>query len=587
MSDRPRISERLAASRVEGASRRIVVVVLAIVLFGWVFLYRFNTLGGALGGFDNDHFLYYALAKQVQAGEQPLRDFEDAMHGAWPSLTYELSVAAQRLFGNNLRSEALLTVGGVALGTALAFVAASAIAPWPWAFTAALFAALLTPKLYGYPKVLVTAVASLLIITASGFPTWRRVAAMSVWTAIAFLFRHDLAVYCAVGCVALIALAGAAPWRRRVERIGGYVLITALLLAPSLWWVQRYEGVTQYVRNGLAMSRHEYQRTLIRWPRIVVDGVSSPLALFDRDENAEAWIYYVFLALPLAVIAMNARQLRPTGGRVWSAAEATARPRRSASREGRLSRPAGDSTAPLIALSLMTIVLWYWFLRGNLAGRFGELGPPIAVLWAWLLAQAATPRRPWPLTALTVAAAASVFAVTFVGTWRLSSVTSELRTARLLEPLDVIARTQRASQDLAAMPRSLREAEAADRMQASDYLHRCTRPADRVIAIGYYPDVPAFSERLFAGGRVTYVAGYYPDERYLRRTIARLDSQSVPIVLAGTEFDDAPLRPLADYVRAHYDEIGVVTIIEGSLRVWTRRGRSGTPSGPNGLPCFG
>jgi hypothetical protein len=559
MSDRRHISERLAPSPVEGIPRPVVVVVVAILLFGWVFLYRFNTLGGAFGGFDNDHFLYFALAKQVQAGEQPLRDFQDAMHGAWPSLTYELSVAAQQLFGDNLRSEALLTVGGVALGAALAFVAASAIAPWPWAFTTALFAALLTPKLYAYPKVVVTAVASLLLITGRGFPTWRRVAAMSVWTAVAFLLRHDYAVYCAVGFVAVIALAGAAPWPGRMARAGGYVLITALLLAPSLSWVQRYEGLAQYLRNGLAMSQHEYQRTLIRWPRIVGDGVSSPLALFDRDENAEAWIYYVFIAVPVVVIALNARRIRQ----------------------------AGDSAAPLIALSLMTIALWYWFLRGNLAGRFGEMGPPIAVLWAWLLARAAAPGRPWLPTVLTASAVVAVFAVTVAGTWRLSSVTSELRTARLLEPQDVIARTHRASQDLSGMPRSLREAEAADRMQASDYLHRCTRPADRVIAIGYYPDVPAFSERLFAGGRVTYVAGYYPDERYLRRTITSLESQSVPIVLAGTEFNDEPLRPLADYVRAHYDEVGVVTIIEGSLRVWTRHGLIGTPSGPNGLPCFG
>ena len=92
--------------------RGVVIAVVAVLLFAWVFLYRFNTLGGALGGFDNDHFLYMTIAKQVQAGEQPLRDFMDGVHGARPSLTYEFSAAAQRLFGNNLRSEAWLTVGG-------------------------------------------------------------------------------------------------------------------------------------------------------------------------------------------------------------------------------------------------------------------------------------------------------------------------------------------------------------------------------------------------------------------------------------------------------------------------------------------
>src|SRR5688572_26959881 len=181
--------------------RRVVVLVVASLLFGWVFLYRFNTLGGAFGGFDNDHFLYFALAKQVQAGEQPLRDFQDGMHGAWPSLTYELSAAAQRYLGNNLGSEALLTVGGVALGAMVAFVAGTAIAPWPWALTTALLSALIAPKLYGYPKVLVTAVAALLIVNSVRGPTWLRVAVMGVWTAIAFLFRHDYAAYCGFGFV--------------------------------------------------------------------------------------------------------------------------------------------------------------------------------------------------------------------------------------------------------------------------------------------------------------------------------------------------------------------------------------------------
>ena len=137
------------------------------------------------------------------------------------------------------------------------------------------------------------------------------------------------------------------------------------------------------------------------------------------------------------------------------------------------------------------------------------------------------------------------------------------------------------------MPRSLREGQAADRMQASDYLHRCTRPTDRVIAVGYFPDVPAFSERLFAGGRVTFVFSYYTDPRYMRETIAKIESQSVPIVLDSPEVDDGRFRALTDYIRSRYDNVGVVTTNEGSLRVWARRGLRGTPSGPNGLPCFG
>jgi hypothetical protein len=339
-----------------------------------------------------------------------------------------------------------------------------------------------------------------------------------------------------------------------------YVVITAVLLAPSLWWIQRYSGLTEYVRNGLEMSRSEYSRTRIGWPAMTLDGVSSPLALFDRDANAEAWIYYLFVAVPVLAIGVAGWRAYRTGD--------------------------GGSRVPaIVALSLMTVALWYSFLRGNLGVRVGEMGPPIAVLGAWLLSLAVIKGRPWPRSVLIGAAASAVLVVTAVCTWRLAEVTGELRTARLLEPQDVVERTRRVSHELSEMPRSLREREAADRMQAADYLHRCTRPTDRVITIGYYPEVTAFSERLFAGGRVTFVVVYYMNERYMRDTIAKLESQSVPIVLGDETVEQ--FHALAEYLRAHYDEAGMVTIVEGSLRVWVRRGLSGTPSGPNGLPCFG
>ena len=109
----------------------------------------------------------------------------------------------------------------------------------------------------------------------------------------------------------------------------------------------------------------------------------------------------------------------------------------------------------------------------------------------------------------------------------------------------------------------------------------------RVITIGYYPDVLAFSERLFAGRRVTFVVAYYADPRYMRETIGKLESRSVPIVFDRAEVDDGRFHALTDYIRSRCEHAGVVTLNEGSLRVWVRRGLSGTPSGPNGLPCFG
>ena len=79
------------------------------------FVYRFNTLGGALGGFDNDHFIYLIRTDMLLAGEQPLRDFVDAeLRGAWPALTYAVSAWAQQIGGRTLLPEAFLTVGALA-----------------------------------------------------------------------------------------------------------------------------------------------------------------------------------------------------------------------------------------------------------------------------------------------------------------------------------------------------------------------------------------------------------------------------------------------------------------------------------------
>ena len=555
MDDRPRDFKRLV--------RRLLISVAAILLFGWVFLFRFNTLGGAFGGFDNDHFLHFVYAKQVQAGEQPLRDFLDAgLQGARPSLTYELSAAAQTYFGNNLRSEAWLTVAGVALGAAIAFIAGSTIAPWPWALATALVSALMSPKLYSYPKVLVTAVASLLIVTSSRLPAWQQVAFMSLWTTIAFLFRHDYAIYCLAGFLVVTALTAGLSWRDRLIRAGVYLLVTGVLLAPSLWWVQRYRGLTEYVRNGLEMSRNEAERTRIGWPGLSLGrGLSS---IVEDENNAEAWIYYVFLAVPAVVIGV-------AGWKTIRGATSQDPP-----------------VAPLIALGVMTAMLSHYFLRGNLAARFGDMGPPMAVLAAYLLLLSTRGLAvDWLRSLIGAAIATAVFAMTVLCTWNLASVSGELRTARLLEPFDVLARTRQASHDLVAMPASLREEQAADRMQASAYVHQCTKPTDRLLVMGYATDVLAFSERLFAGKRASFFIGFYADERYSKETVASLQSTSVPIVLGGELLDDARLPLIVNYLRAHYEEAGTVRFYEGELRVLVRRGLAGQPLGPGGLPCFG
>jgi hypothetical protein len=544
--------------------RRWIVPVLATLLFVWVALYRFNTLGGSFGGFDNDHFVQFAYAKQVEAGEQPLREFQAGVQGARPSLTFELSAAAQRYLGDNLRSEAWLTVAGVALASALTFVAASQIAPWPWALITALLSALISPKLYNYPKVLVLSVAALIIVRYAARPAWRRVVWMSAWTGIAFLFRHDYAVYCGVGFAAVLGLSHWDRWLEGATRAMVYGLVTVTLLAPSLWWIHEYSGLSEYVRNTLEMGRREAERTDIGWPQPDVRGVSSVSMVFERRANSEAWLYYLFLAIPVVTIAV------------------------ACGRWARRGSGPDHSDAALIALGLMTAVLSHYFLRGRLEARFGDMAPPVALIGASLLA-AALSRGPTPLVPWLVRAALAliVLAVTGVSIWSMESVGAELVTGRILEwPATIAERTSRISQELVDLPRALRLSLANDRMEASDYLYRCTRPSDRVLVVGYAPEVPVFAERLFAGGRATFVYGYYLDERYSRETLARLATESVPIALAEPEgvYERTPI--IANYLKSTYVDVGSVMASGRPLRVLVQRRAPGNPSGPRGLPCF-
>src|SRR4030095_10368929 len=103
--------------------RTALVALIAFAIAAFSFLYRFNSLGGPLGGFDNDHFAQLVRSIAILDGERPLRDFADVeLRACWPAPTYSTSALAQRILGRSLRSEALLTIGLLSIGAAALFV---------------------------------------------------------------------------------------------------------------------------------------------------------------------------------------------------------------------------------------------------------------------------------------------------------------------------------------------------------------------------------------------------------------------------------------------------------------------------------
>ncbi len=68
-----------AAGRVPTSpvARRLALGSVAVFLFALTCFYRFGSMGGTLGGFEDDEFVTLAYAQQMVLGDVPVRDFSE------------------------------------------------------------------------------------------------------------------------------------------------------------------------------------------------------------------------------------------------------------------------------------------------------------------------------------------------------------------------------------------------------------------------------------------------------------------------------------------------------------------------------
>ena len=539
---------------------RRLSVAAAIAVFVFAALYRFNTLGGALGGFDDDHFVHLAYALQVADGEQPLRDFEGVgLQGARPPLTYELSAWAQRLLGRGFRAEALLTVSATALAAAITWLAAVRLAPPLIAAAATLLSIFVAPKLYNYPKVLLFAAAAWLIVRYAARPTRAAVVLFSLLTAAAFLFRHDYAVYVGAGLATVLLTAGAT-MAGAFKQLALYGVLTLAFLTPSLLVVQRDAGIAHYLRDSTLAAQHEASRTNLEWPTVSWE---------VTEESAEAWLYYLHLALPVLLVLMLLR-LRHKGE----------------------TPPAAPA---LVALAVMAQPMHTFLLRGNLAARFGDMAPVFAVLLAGTAGLACARWGDRDRLRLVRGAAASLVVTgAAAAIWLLGSVRSELDASGWSDSLDKIeSQATRRWQELATMPGSLLDApDPGPSVRAARYLRECTAPDDRLIIFSYQPELLVFADRRFGGGRGSFIPELFDDEWHQQQALAVWKRQQVPIVLSEAGDDDnegyaAEFSVLRAYLQSQYRPAGELELEEGVvLRVFVRAASASAATDVvTGLPC--
>ena len=545
-------------------TRRVVLAILgALVVATVAFVYRFNTLSGTLGGLGNDHFAQLMRSEMLLRGERPLRDFVDSeLRGAWPALSYAVPAWAQQIGGRSLLSEVYLTVGALAVAYVLVFVLALDFSRrWTIATLAALAAILTFPKLYNYPKVLMPALAVLAIRLLMPHPSAALLGLAAAVTAVAAFFRHDYGVLIAVGVLAGLIARDTGAWRVVVRRAMTYLGLLLLFLLPSAVWVQVYEGIPHYIRAAVRTSGVEASRTELRMPRLDV------VAPFTGD-SLLALTYAMFWAITVVALALVAVRIA----------------KRS------IEAPERGLAVSLIALAAVVSVV---FLRSNLGQRFGDAVVPVVLLAAWTagsasgLPSAATRAAALVIPALLLCAIA-IFA------WRFTGASREITNGNL--SWSWTALTERYAvvrEDLRSLPPAVWTKDNADGiLVAARYISQCTTPDDRLLVAGYAPEISVFARRRFAAGQATISLSMYTSEEDQRLAIARLDAQSVPVVLAeARDFEegfvsDYPL--LAKYIAGRYREAGTIAVDREPrflVFVDTRR----QPRGVDpflGLPCF-
>jgi len=539
------------------------VDVLAGIVFIVVFLYRFNGLGGALGGFDGDHFIFYLRTVAVAHGERPLRDFADALQGAWPALTYELPALAHRIGGDTLLSEAVFVVGAMATALTVQFVTAARLAGPLSAFVVTMLTLFTATKSYGYTKLVVFAVAAALFLQYVRRPSRSSLVLLAVWSAVAFLFRHDYLVYLAPPTAVVIML-GSSGWRAGITRLFVYGAIVTVLLAGPLYSIQHYVGMRPFVETNLAIVASESTRTNLGWP--VLMPAATLGEFISNEKNAAAWLYYICLSIPpLAVAAL-----------FWSAG-----PRELDARQRR---------AIVISLAVLAFVLNRYLLRGNLGARIGDLGAPVAILAAWLARSVREAPIPMKVVGRTVTALVLVSAALAIST--IGSVWHELDTTGFRDSIKkTVRRVSAVSEQLRALPPPAGTVSAGGPTVA-DYIHACTTPSQRILLVADLPEILAMADRSFAAGHPTFKPGFFTLEHDQRLMLERLRAQDVPLVVTDLEQkylqNYAPQFTLIhEFITKHYDLAGQLPAPAGDpVRLFVRRGRAVTSHyGSTSLPC--
>src|SRR5687767_6588708 len=213
---------------------------------------------------SNDDYQHLTYARQLLAGDLPLRDFWDIS----TTLQEVLSAVFQLVFGHRLLAEAIIVGLATAASVYVTFRLVRTLTGS--AFIAVVCASLFivaTPRTYAYPKWLVYSTAAALWWSYVWWPSTRKAVVAGASVAAAFYWRHDHGVLVAIGVA--LGMVAAHGWTRDAARrtmVAGSVAFLAAF--PYLLFGAVVLGPVSFVHAEVATFTDEQGRAHadLRWP---------------------------------------------------------------------------------------------------------------------------------------------------------------------------------------------------------------------------------------------------------------------------------------------------------------------------------
>ena len=272
-------------------------------------------------------------------------------------------------------------------------------------------------------------------------------------------------------------------------------------------------GVTNVDSKGRVLREPAWS-VFRRWVRLPV--MESPLI---RRDNAAILLYDALFLTPFAAALLLIIRAVPGN-----------------TRSGRVQGDRTASETPKVVAAIVLSLLFNVFLiRGNLDSRLPDVIVPAAILWAWML------RGPWlgvlrrsgvaPLPRAAVAAAVMVSLWMAVDVYA-GSMNQLTATDLFSTPINAARRLKGTVAELRRDPLEQFAPAGSTGLRAlTRYVSRCTAPTDRLLVLGFQPEVFFYADRRIAGGNVVFHAnlGAAPAEQEL--IVERLRRQRVPVAI--------------------------------------------------------